>query len=273
MESILVLGFLMGMRHALDADHLAAVATLSTRTRSLRAALFQGAAWGLGHTLTLLVIGAFCLLMGGALPEAWGLGLELVVGLMLVFLGAQVLVRMRRRRVHVHVHGHGDGTTTCAPIVTCRKRPTIPRATSTPTPRPSRCGPSRSASFTASRVGSPAPAYPLARGFLLAGARLHRALRPRVTPGHGRHLVGDRVAPAGLGAAPRSAVRRSGGARGPRHHRDRSARRLRDRALGAARLKAGREPHGGAVGAAGPSVNEVLAWTDAVPCSAIRRRP
>jgi high-affinity nickel-transport protein len=58
-ESILVLGLLMGMRHALDADHLAAVATLSTRTRSLRAALLQGAAWGLGHTLSLLVIGAF----------------------------------------------------------------------------------------------------------------------------------------------------------------------------------------------------------------------
>ena len=111
MESILVLGLFMGMRHAMDTDHLAAVATLSTRTRSLRSALFQGAAWGLGHTLTLFVIGAFCLLMGAALPEAWALGLELVVGLMLVFLGAQVLVRMRRRRVHVHVHRHGDGTT------------------------------------------------------------------------------------------------------------------------------------------------------------------
>jgi sulfite exporter TauE/SafE len=111
MESIVLLGLLMGMRHALDADHLAAVATLSTRSRSLRAALSQGAAWGVGHTLTLFVIGTFCLLMGAALPEAWAQGLELVVGLMLVFLGGQVLVRMRRRRVHVHVHRHGDGTT------------------------------------------------------------------------------------------------------------------------------------------------------------------
>jgi sulfite exporter TauE/SafE len=111
MESILLLGLLMGMRHALDADHLAAVVTLSTRTRSLRAALFQGAAWGLGHTLTLFGIGTFCLLVGGALPEAWVQGLELVVGLMLVFLGAQVFVQMRQRRVHVHVHQHGDGTT------------------------------------------------------------------------------------------------------------------------------------------------------------------
>ena len=110
MKAILILGLLMGMRHALDADHLAAVASLSTRTRGLRAAIFQGTAWGLGHTLTLLVVGILCLLLGAAVPSAWAESLELVVGLMLVVLGAQVLLRMYRRRVHVHVHQHGDGT-------------------------------------------------------------------------------------------------------------------------------------------------------------------
>jgi ABC-type nickel/cobalt efflux system permease component RcnA len=50
------------------------------------------------------------LILGATLPESLARGLELVVGLMLVFLGAQVLVRMRRRRIHLHVHQHGDGT-------------------------------------------------------------------------------------------------------------------------------------------------------------------
>lgn len=109
MKSILVLGVLMGMRHALEADHLAAVATLATRTRSVRAALLQGAAWGLGHTLTLFVVGGACLLLGATVPEPLARRLELVVGLMLVLLGSQVLWRMWRRRIHVHVHQHGDG--------------------------------------------------------------------------------------------------------------------------------------------------------------------
>jgi cytochrome c biogenesis protein CcdA len=101
----------MGMRHALDADHLAAVASLGTRSRGLRDAVFQGAAWGLGHTLTLLGVGAGCLLVGAMVPAAWALGLEILVGVMLMGLGGQVLWRIRRRRIHVHVHQHRDGTT------------------------------------------------------------------------------------------------------------------------------------------------------------------
>jgi ABC-type nickel/cobalt efflux system permease component RcnA len=111
LRSILFLGVLMGMRHALEADHLAAVASLATRTGSLRAALLQGAAWGLGHTLTLLLFGGVCLLLGAAVPESWARGLESVVGVMLIFLGGQVLWRIRRRRIHLHVHRHGDGET------------------------------------------------------------------------------------------------------------------------------------------------------------------
>jgi ABC-type nickel/cobalt efflux system permease component RcnA len=109
LKSILFLGVLMGMRHALEADHLAAVASLATRTRSLRAALLQGTAWGLGHTLTLFLFGGVFLLLGAAVPESWARGLESAVGLMLIFLGGQVLWRIRRRRIHLHVHGHGDG--------------------------------------------------------------------------------------------------------------------------------------------------------------------
>jgi hypothetical protein len=110
MISIFLFGFVMGVRHAFEADHLAAVASLATRSRSVRGGLMQGAAWGLGHTLTLLLVGGACLLAGRAVPAGWASGLEAVVGVMLLVLGVDVLRRSRRERVHVHVHQHGDGT-------------------------------------------------------------------------------------------------------------------------------------------------------------------
>lgn len=109
MKSILVLGFLLGMRHALEADHLAAVAALATRSKSVRSTVFRGAVWGLGHTLTLLVVGGVCLLLGTAIPERWSNLLEIGVGVMLLGLGTDVLLRARRQRVHVHTHGHDAG--------------------------------------------------------------------------------------------------------------------------------------------------------------------
>lgn len=110
MTSILVLGFLLGMRHALEADHLAAIASLVTGDRSLRRAALRGALWGVGHTLTLLIVGGGCLLLDAGLAEPLARGAELLVGLMLLVLGLDVLRRMRRRKVHVHPHRHADGT-------------------------------------------------------------------------------------------------------------------------------------------------------------------
>ena len=105
----LLLGLLLGMRHALDADHLAAVATLVTRSRSLGHTVWQGVAWGAGHTLTLLLFGGAVLVLGLVLPERAALALELAVGIMLVVLGAEVLYRLWRGRVHFHAHRHADG--------------------------------------------------------------------------------------------------------------------------------------------------------------------
>ena len=110
MKSILILGLLMGMRHAMEADHLAAVASLATRSRGVRSTVLRGAVWGLGHTLSLALAGGLCLLLGMAIPERVARMLELAVGVMLLGLGAEVLWRLRRRRIHVHVHRHGDGT-------------------------------------------------------------------------------------------------------------------------------------------------------------------
>ncbi|MFN8641778.1 MAG: urease accessory protein [Candidatus Binatia bacterium] len=103
------LGFLLGVRHALDADHLAAVATLATRSRSLAQTVAQGVAWGTGHTLTLMLVGGVVLAAGAGIPARAAEMLELGVGVMLVVLGADALGRLWRERVHVHVHRHGDG--------------------------------------------------------------------------------------------------------------------------------------------------------------------
>lgn len=107
--SILIIGFLLGIKHATEADHLAAVATLATRQNSLAQTMKQGVAWGIGHTLTLMLFGGVVLVLGTAIPLHLAQALELGVGLMLVVLGADVLRRLLRKRIHFHVHSHDDG--------------------------------------------------------------------------------------------------------------------------------------------------------------------
>ena len=107
MLGILLLGLLLGLQHATDADHLAAVASLSSRSRSLRDAARHGSAWGLGHALTLLLFGGIVLLMDGVIGDRLALWLETAVAVMLIALGLDVLWRLWRRRVHFHVHSHG----------------------------------------------------------------------------------------------------------------------------------------------------------------------
>ncbi|MGK4003086.1 high-affinity nickel-transport family protein [Sorangium sp. So ce1036] len=91
---LLLLGFSLGMRHATDADHVIAVATIVSRVRSLGVALLIGAMWGLGHTLTLMLIGGAILLFGLAVPPHVGLAMELTVAFMLIGLGAYHLRRL-----------------------------------------------------------------------------------------------------------------------------------------------------------------------------------
>jgi len=109
MTSLLLLGFLIGLRHALEADHIAAIATLTTQTESRSAALKQGAAWGLGHTLTLFIFGSIVLLNDSKIAESLALKLELAVGCMLLLLGLDLIRRVIRGRMHIHAHQHADG--------------------------------------------------------------------------------------------------------------------------------------------------------------------
>ena len=108
---VLVFGLFFGMLHSLDADHLAAVATLAVRDPDPRRALRQGLFWGIGHALTLLAFGGGVMLLGAALSDATVEALESVVGAMLVLLGLDLLRRMKSERVHFHAHRHAPGET------------------------------------------------------------------------------------------------------------------------------------------------------------------
>jgi ABC-type nickel/cobalt efflux system permease component RcnA len=103
------MGLLLGIKHATEADHLAAVATLVTREQSLGRAVKQGIAWGIGHTLTLSIFGGLVLAAGSSISEPLARWLELAVGIMLIALGVDVVRRLRRQRTHFHVHAHDNG--------------------------------------------------------------------------------------------------------------------------------------------------------------------
>jgi high-affinity nickel-transport protein len=104
LDSLLALGFLLGLRHAMEADHLAAISTIVTERRSLLSSSLVGACWGLGHTLALLIAGVGVLLLRYQLTDRVAHGFELCVGIMLVLLGANVLRTLHRAARNTHEH-------------------------------------------------------------------------------------------------------------------------------------------------------------------------
>lgn len=106
--SLLGVGFLLGVRHALDADHLAAVSTVLAERPSIRASGAVGLWWGIGHTLTLMLVGAIVLAWGLRIPERFEVIAESGVGILLVVLGGMLAFRLYRERWHAHDHQH-DG--------------------------------------------------------------------------------------------------------------------------------------------------------------------
>lgn len=107
--SLIFFGGLIGMQHALEADHLAAVAALNKENNSRRAIVMRGSFWGLGHTITLLSICSALWFFDHMIPQSAEALLEFTVGIMIILLGLNVLGTMRKRRLHVHVHEHADG--------------------------------------------------------------------------------------------------------------------------------------------------------------------
>jgi uncharacterized membrane protein (DUF441 family) len=115
--TILAVGFILGMRHATDADHVIAVSTIVTREQNAGRAAIIGAAWGVGHTVTIFAVGSILILFRITLPPRIGLSMELAVGLMLIVLGLRNLrasfswpvgPRRREQTPTVHYHAHGD---------------------------------------------------------------------------------------------------------------------------------------------------------------------
>lgn len=106
-------GILLGMRHALEPDHLAAVSTLATRSPGRQAGALLGASWGLGHTLSLLVLGGGLVLLRRNVSPQAGAGFELLVAVLLLFLGVRAIGRAlaegQRGPITVHSHHFSDG--------------------------------------------------------------------------------------------------------------------------------------------------------------------
>jgi ABC-type nickel/cobalt efflux system permease component RcnA len=114
-------GFFLGVRHATDADHVVAIATIVSRQKTIRDAVWVGVLWGIGHTLTVSLFGGVIILFGVVIPDRVGLAMQLVVAAMLVILGFATLAgtmtsargdaalrAAHRRDMHAHAHVHGD---------------------------------------------------------------------------------------------------------------------------------------------------------------------
>ncbi len=109
--TVLGLGFVLGLRHALDPDHLIAVSTFVGEHSSVKRSSLVGTFWGLGHTASLLVVGVTIIVFRLRIPESVALWMEFAVALMLIMLGLKsVLKPLRGWKVHVHRHTH-DGST------------------------------------------------------------------------------------------------------------------------------------------------------------------
>ena len=111
--SIVAIGFFLGMRHATDPDHVIAVTTIVSNQKKAGRAALIGAMWGVGHTVTIFVVGSAIILFNVVIPVRLGLAMELSVGFMLILLGIWNLYSFKnaisnQAAVHVHPHTHGD---------------------------------------------------------------------------------------------------------------------------------------------------------------------
>ena len=108
-SAALAFGFVLGLRHALDPDHLVAVSTMVSEHNSVVRSSLVGTLWGLGHTVSLLVVGVVIMLLRASISEHVALWMEIPVAIMLVVLGVTTTLRVKREgglRIHSHTHVH-----------------------------------------------------------------------------------------------------------------------------------------------------------------------
>ncbi len=105
------LGLILGIQHAMDADHLIAVSTIVSEHKNIKWASWIGAFWGLGHTATLFLVGLLVIGLRVTIAPRLALGMEFLVALMLLILGINVLWRsFGADKVHLHTHTHNPET-------------------------------------------------------------------------------------------------------------------------------------------------------------------
>ena len=109
--SVLGLGFVLGLKHALDPDHMAAVSTIVSESKSMKRSSLIGTFWGLGHTLSLLCAGIVVIALKVQISERIASWMEFGVALMLILLGIRAVLKpLRGWKLHVHRHTHDGGT-------------------------------------------------------------------------------------------------------------------------------------------------------------------
>jgi ABC-type nickel/cobalt efflux system permease component RcnA len=104
--ALLGLGFVFGLKHATEVDHVVAVSTIVSEHRNILRSSLVGGLWGVGHTASLILVGILVLALRIAIPDGVSNWLEFCVALMIIGLGASALVRALRRRTDVHIHQH-----------------------------------------------------------------------------------------------------------------------------------------------------------------------
>ena len=102
--SILSLGFVLGIKHAIEPDHVIAVSTIASRSKKLWHSSLSGVFWGIGHTATLVIFGIIVILIKGEIPDIWAMSLEFLVGIMLVYLGVTSIFSFKNAHIHKHEH-------------------------------------------------------------------------------------------------------------------------------------------------------------------------
>ena len=110
LTTLISLGFILGLKHTFDPDHIVAISTIVSRNKNVKRSLLHGALWGMGHTITLLLTGSLILIFKIVIPQKLTLTFELLVGAVLVFLGINVLLKLMKSRIHLHKHRHNKVT-------------------------------------------------------------------------------------------------------------------------------------------------------------------
>jgi len=121
------LGLILGMRHSTDADHVVAISTIVSKQKSIRSAAIIGSIWGLGHTITIFIVGSLIILFGVEIPPRLGLSMEFSVALMLILLGVLNLTGIMRKITAFFTPGETDRNTLAASARQARSNSTLDR--------------------------------------------------------------------------------------------------------------------------------------------------